>query len=100
MLEDKGDSEDHLSFQTLKNAQESNSDSGQTAQIPPKSFAYIATRKTQNQIKAGPESTNQLVFAFDRRHAKRDHQNRAGKATCLCQNPSNKSDLNQSIELN
>ena len=46
----------------------------------------IATCKTE--LKAGPESTNKLVFAFDRRHAKRDHQNRAGKATCLSRNPS------------
>jgi hypothetical protein len=47
----------------------------------------IATCTTE--FKAGPESTNKLVFAFDRRNAKRDHQNRAGKASCLCRNPSN-----------
>jgi hypothetical protein len=42
-----------------------------------------------NRIMAGPESTNKLVFAFYQRHAKRNHQKRAGKATCLSLNPSN-----------
>ena len=53
-----------------------------------RTFLPIHLRHCKTELKAGPESTNKLVFAFDRRHTKRDHQNRAGKAICLCWNPS------------
>ena len=50
--EEKGASEDHLSFQTIKIAQESDGNCGQTVDTPPKSWHC----KSQNRIKAGPRN--------------------------------------------
>ncbi len=44
-LEEKGASEDHLSFQTLKIAQESSGNSGQAVEIPPKSSFALRIAK-------------------------------------------------------